>query len=292
MELICDYMRDEKSRRALNELTRKTFWFDFEGWVTGGFYEGDYIPYSFIEKGKIIANVSANRMTFEQNGVVKNYIQLGTVMTDEAFRGQGLASWLIKHVVARYENECDGIYLFGNLDAAGFYRKLDFKEGCQYSYRVKDEYLSLGKAGAAFRPVDAADSEMKKRYQDAVRKSAVNSSFEQINKYGLQLFYTAGMENVFYAEDIDCFIVAEREGEGLFLKSVICGRKAGLADILKRIGGDIKACRLGYTPLPEDMEMCHAERFDGGDDYRFFYRGDELESVERDRLFFPALSHA
>ena len=63
----------------------------FESWVTGGYFEGDYIPYSFMEEGKIIANVSANKMTFLQNGVERNYIQIGTVMTDEAYRRQGLA---------------------------------------------------------------------------------------------------------------------------------------------------------------------------------------------------------
>lgn len=86
MELVSDYMRDDTMRHALNELTRKTFYFDFEDWVTWGYFEGDYIPYSFIEAGKMIANVSANRMTFLQNGVERNYIQIGTVMTDEAYR--------------------------------------------------------------------------------------------------------------------------------------------------------------------------------------------------------------
>ena len=33
MELICDYMKDGDLRRKLNHLTRKTFGFDFEGWV-------------------------------------------------------------------------------------------------------------------------------------------------------------------------------------------------------------------------------------------------------------------
>ena len=83
-------MRDDTLRHALNDLTKKTFGFDFEGWVTGGYFEGDYIPYSLIEDGKIISNVSANRMTFLQNGVDRNYIQIGTVMTDEAYRRQGL----------------------------------------------------------------------------------------------------------------------------------------------------------------------------------------------------------
>lgn len=46
MELVSDYMREDTMRHALNELTRKTFFFDFEDWVTGGYFEGDYIPYS------------------------------------------------------------------------------------------------------------------------------------------------------------------------------------------------------------------------------------------------------
>lgn len=57
MELVSDYMRDDTLRHALSELAKKTFWIDFEDWVTGGYLEGDYIPYSFMEDGKIISNV-------------------------------------------------------------------------------------------------------------------------------------------------------------------------------------------------------------------------------------------
>ena len=41
MQLISDYMLDENSRHMLNDLTTKVFGFDFEGWVTGGYFEGD-----------------------------------------------------------------------------------------------------------------------------------------------------------------------------------------------------------------------------------------------------------
>lgn len=34
---------------------------------------------------------------------------------------------------------------------------------------------------------------MKQKYIDAVRRSAVNSSLEQVNKFGLQMFYTADL---------------------------------------------------------------------------------------------------
>jgi len=40
------------------------------------------------------------------------------------------------------------------------------------------------------------------------------------------------------------------------------------------------------------MEMCDAKSFDGGDDYRFFYIGRELESIEKEKRYFPEFSHA
>ena len=92
MEMISNYMRDDDSRHMLNKLTRKTFGFDFEGWVTNGYFEGEYIPYSLVEEGTMLSNVSANRMRVLQNGEEKFYIQIGTVMTDEDYRKRGLAA--------------------------------------------------------------------------------------------------------------------------------------------------------------------------------------------------------
>lgn len=122
MEQIHNYMEDAVLRHKLNDLTQKTFGFDFENWVTGGYFEGDYIPYSFMEHGKVVSNVSANRMQFIQNGVTREFIQIGTVMTDKAYQNQGLAKKLMEHVMAQYEGRCDGIYLFSDLGALGFYR--------------------------------------------------------------------------------------------------------------------------------------------------------------------------
>ena len=292
MELVSDYMHDDTLRHALNELTRKTFCFDFESWVMGGYFKGDYIPYSFMENDKIISNVSANRMTFLQNGVEKHYIQIGTVMTDENYRKQGLAKKLIEHVIKQYENECDGFYLFANLSAVDFYDKCGFSKEMEYRYAVKEEFCGKKPTGEIFMPVNTADEQMKQKYMNMVRCSASNSSLEQLSKFGLQMFYTADMENVYYAKDLDCFIVAEMEEDTLLLQSIICENKVLLSDVLSRIGGKYHKCRLGFTPVQKDMHMCIAERYDGSDDYRLFYRGQEMESIEREKLYFPELSHA
>lgn len=290
MELISNYMLNEDSRHMLNDLTRKTFGFDFEGWVTKGYFEGEYIPYSLTEGGVMLSNVSANRMRFLQNGTDRYYIQLGTVMTDEDHRRQGLAARIMKRVIAEYENECDGIYLFGNLESLGFYEKMGFKTMDQYRYFVKNEFIGRDDSKEAFVALSELDDAYKDRYLDMVRNCRDLSSFAQTNKYGLQMFYTGEFDNVFYAKDIDCFIVIEQE-DGTVLQSVLCKENVPLAEVIKRI--DLQeGCALGFTPLPSDIDICTCEKYDGADDYRLFYIGKELESIERDRLYFPDLSHA
>ena len=292
MELVSNYMRDDALRHALNDLTKKTFGFDFEDWVTGGYFEGDYIPYSFIEDGKIISNVSANRMTFLQNGVEKNYIQIGTVMTDKAYRRQGLAKKLMDQVVKQYKDSCDGFYLFANLDAVDFYDKCGFSKETEYRYSIKNEFCMKKSAGEIFMPVNTGDKQMKQKYMDMVRRSAVNSSLEQLNKFGLQMFYTADMENIYYAKDMDCFIVADMEENTLLLQSIICVKTGNKNKPDAKDAEEYHKCQLGFTPALKDMDICVAEQYDGADDYRLFYLGEQLKSIENEKLYFPELSHA
>ncbi len=300
MQLIKDYMRDDTLRHALNELTRETFYFDFENWVTGGYYEGDYIPYSYEENGKLIANASANRMEFLQNGEVKHYIQIGTVMTRKDCRKQGYGRQLIEHIIEEYKDNCDGIYLYGNLDALGFYDKLGFKRGIQYRYTLKEDAAAKIKEqkkkeeGLVSKEVfcPAAGETHKARYQSMVRESAANSALEQINKFGLQLFYTADMEQIYYSEELDCYIAMEQQDTTLCLQSVTAAKRIPLEEILCRIPAEYDRLVLGFTPCKEDATLFDCEAYDGEEDYRFFFLGEALKSIETEKLYFPEFSHA
>ena len=290
MELIYDYIKNDALRHELNALTQKTFGFDFENWVTAGYFQGDYIPYSFEENGKLLANVSANKMCFMQKGVRKNYIQIGTVMTDEFYRKQGLAKRLMEYVIKEYKDRCDGIYLFANLGALDFYRKLGFKEGLQYQYVLKNGWKPDAKS--SFIKVDPQDEKIKLCYLDAVKDSVVVSAFEHTNKFGLQMFYTANLENVYYAADLDLFAVMEKENGTLMLQSIIGKKQVSLQDVIDRIDAEYDRLQLGFTPRDGDVDMFEASSYDGGEDYRLFYLGEDLESIEKEKLFFPVLSHA
>lgn len=283
----------------MNALTEETFCFNFESWVTKGYFEGDYIPYSFEENGKIISNVSVNRMYFVQNGERRYYIQLGTVMTASDHRNQGLARKLMEQVLEEYDGKCDGIYLFANLSALDFYRKMGFIEGAQYQYTLREDVRlsaqkkSLEKAsGKGFVKVDPADADMKNSYMEAVRSGVVNGALEQENKYGLQMFYTADLENVYYSEELNCFAVMEEDDDTLELQSLISTEYVALEKVICQIPFSYKALTLGFAPRQEERNLFDRHLYLGGDDYRLFYRGNNLESIEQEKLYFPALSHA
>lgn len=292
MELVFDYMRDAPLRHSLNALTQQVFGFNFEAWVTGGYFEGDYIPYSFVENGQMVANVSANRMHFLQNGVPKYYVQLGTVMTAASHRRQGLAAKLLTHVIQTYQDRCDGIYLFGNLSALGFYRKAGFAQGTQYRYTCKADLTALPRAPHPFIKAAADDVSLRQRYMDAVRNSAPHAALEQTNRFGLQMFYTADLAQVYYAADLDCFAVMETNGDTLELQSVICRQRIPLKEVLARIDTPCCHLRLGFAPCGADAPLFTAAPYDGGADYRLFCDQKMLQGLGREKLFFPVLSHA
>ena len=285
MEYVFDYMGDPELRHGLNTLTRDTFGFDFEGWVAAGDWEGDYVPHSLREGGRTLSNVSANRMVFSLDGQEMRCWQLGTVMTAKDRRNEGLAARLMDKVVSLYGNDGEGIYLFGNLNAVGFYRKMGFEPITETRYTVRELPSVLS-------PLRPARQEDLPAYIRAVRSAHPNARLDQVNRYGLQMFYTRSLENVYCDPKEDIWIVLEAEGEEACLKSVICPRPLSLAEILPRLPVRCEKLRLGFAPLPGDEALCDSEPYDGGDDYRLMIRGDGLRRIQEERLIFPALSHA
>lgn len=297
MEFVKHYMADDGLRAALNALTRQTFGFDFEKWVAGGGWEGDYLPYSLMEGGRMLANVSANRMRFLQNGQERRYIQIGTVMTDRAYRRRGLAAQLMRAAMDDLRGECDGFYLFGNLSALGFYDKLGFSRitETRYALRADAQQTALTRAKqregtALFQPVDRADEAVAARYRQALAAGVPYAALEHVNRRSLHLFYTMSMKTVRYCAELDAFCVLADEDGQMVLQSVVCARRLPLAEILSRI--DVPVAALGFAPEASDAALFDAHPWDGGEDYRLFILGDSLRDVQAKGLCFPALSHA
>lgn len=132
-----------------------------------------------------------------------------------------------------YEGKCDGIYLFGNLSALGFYRKLGFREGVQYRYRlIKRHFIH----DDAFFPVND-DPRLLAQYRIAARQSLPCGAFAQLNGWALQMFYTADGDDVYYLPKPDCFVVLSDEKTSLTLKNVVSSRQIPLQELLPYLPG-------------------------------------------------------
>ena len=311
MRLIRDYMQDAAARAALGALTQAAFGFDFEAWAARGFCaHGAYVPYSFEEDGRILSNVSVNRMEFCLNGEKRRWLQLGTVATREDMRGRGLARRLVEIALADSMDGCDGVYLFANPEAAGFYEKCGFTRGIEYrSFPRAEAYLNTDArlssmrergdscaearldTGVRFVLVNPGDERALAAYQRAVHETEPYAALWQENGFGLAMFYTMNAENAYYCPALDAHAVVE-DGS---LNAVLARNMPLLRAVLAALAASENVetpTVIGFTPRPEDADACVREPWDGGDDYRLYGRGRVLEEIAANRLCFPALSHA
>ena len=205
---------------------------------------------------------------------------------------------------------CDGVYLFANPEAAGFYEKCGFTRGTEYrSFPRAEAYLNTDArlsslrergdsraearldTGARFVPVNPGDERALAAYQRAVHETEPYAALWQENGFGLAMFYTMNAENAYYCPALDAHAVVE-DGS---LNAVFARNMPLLRAVLAALAASENVetpTVIGFTPRPEDADACVREPWDGGDDYRLYGRGRVLEEIAATRLCFPALSHA
>ena len=135
-EFKCGYRDEEVIRESFNCLTEETYGFNFRDWYDRGYWQDRYLPYSLLDQGEVVANISVNVMDFIILDERKCYIQIGTVMTKENYRYLGLSRALMERILEEWESQCDLIYLFANDSVLDFYPKFGFKPMIQYQYET------------------------------------------------------------------------------------------------------------------------------------------------------------
>jgi predicted GNAT family N-acyltransferase len=284
---ITDYKNNDKLRKSFNELTEKTFGINFIDWYSNGFWDEKYILHSLLDDEKVVSNVFVNLIDFDIDGTKKHYIQLGTIMTDEDYRGQGLSRYLMEKVIDEYKDKADGIYLFGNNSVINFYPRFGFVKGKEYQYSKSiDSTSNVNK----IEHVNMSDKTNWKNLLNAVKNSVSNDRFTMDN-LGILAFYVTGFmnESVYYLAGEDVYIIADVEEENLFIHKVIASHKVDLENVISSFGSGIKKVTLGFTPndvKEYNIEELHIKNC------TLFILGKDLENIEKKKLMFPTLSHA
>ena len=285
-QIIKNYRDNDKLRKSFNTLAEKTFGINFEDWYQNGYWTERYNPHSIVVDEKVVANVSVNRTPFAVNGEIKNYIQLGTVMTDKEYRNRGLIREIMEDIFREYGDQAEGIYLFAGDAVHNFYPKFGFSQKKQYEYVRK---ISESK-DKRFQKISMRDKAAWDSIQEKIQNSYHQSAFEMLDNSQLNMFYITKymQENVFYSEELDTYVVAECEDGTAVISMVISDREQDLVRIVEGFGPGINEVKLGFTPkntkgfvLREVMQ----------EDTTLFMKGN-LDIVEEEKLMFPLLAHA
>jgi predicted GNAT family N-acyltransferase len=283
---ITNYKNNDILRKSFNELTEKTYSFNFVEWFQNGFWDENYIPYSLTDGEKIIANVSVNRMKFTLDGTEKRYIQIGTVMTDKAYGGQGLSRYLMERVIKEYIDKVDGIYLFANDQVLNFYPKFGFTKTKEYQY---SKIVNI-KNSKQIEHVDMADMVNRNKFLKTA-KSCVNNEKFAMHNFGLIAFMTIGpmINKIYYCPSEETYVIADIEEGNLLVHQIISLHKVNLDNVIHSFGSSIYKVYLGFTPYDSMGYEINEYR---EEDCTLFCLGNDFENMDKRKLMFPTLSHA
>ena len=281
-------------RKSFNELTQKVFGFDFEDWYQSGHWGDLYIPHVLVDGEKVVSNVSVNLIQFAVDGTQKNYIQIGTVMTDPEYRGQGLNREIMERILKEYAGKVDGIYLFGNDSVVNYYPKFGFKPSKEYEYYMpcskRENLLSY-----TLEKVDLSDKDQCTRLYDFITSCAditpQNDALYMNENLGLYQFWFAADcgDSIYYLPEADAYVVADLQEQTLCINQIWGKARLDLARLVASFEGDITEAVFGFTPAQNENLLVREHK---EEDCTLFIIGEDLKRIERDKMMFPILSHA
>ena len=282
-----NYRENERLRKEYNKLTKKTYGFDFEIWYQDGFWGEGHVPYTLFDGESAVSNVSVNKMKFSILGEEKNYIQIGTVMTNDAYKNLGLNRYLLKRAIDETKSGCDLIYLFANKSVLDFYPKFGFRETKEYNYFKNINYL---KTNIQVKKLDMNNAENKKFLYEKVKSSISLSKVSMMENPELIMFYCISFmkSSVWYIESIDTVVIAKYNGNLLYIYDIFSSRKIRLDSIINIMSlPETEKAVLGFAPDEDGFQNSeHTDR----DSVLFVYGGDKV-IFDYSELKFPGLSH-
>lgn len=286
---VNNFKDNDEFRNSFNSLTKKTYGFDFEEWYQNGYWQDRYIPYALLDGNKVVSNVSVNVIDFIVKGEKKRYIQIGTVMTDQEYRKQGLNRFLLEKVLEDWEGKCDLIYLFANDSVIDFYPKFGFVSAPEFQSTKK---ISVENSTSLAKRLNMSEDADRNFLVSIINKSVALSQLAMYDNTSLIMFYCTSFmdEDVYYIQDLDTIVIADYDEDVLYLNDVFSKTDTSIDDIISAmVIKEIKQVVLGFTPNDTtlfDVTLLKEE------DTTLFVKNDHKEFFKNNKVMFPVLSHA
>lgn len=251
MKLVSDYRENETLRKSFMQLSVDIFGLDFESWHEHGYWGERYIPFSYADGGRIIANVSVNELNFIIEGKSFKALQIGTVMTHPEYRNKGLSASLMNHVLDVYKGTYDFMYLFANDSVLDFYPKFGFEKIEEYQYSTR---ISTGQGGLNLRKLELAHD------LDLIEKTVygrvpVSKTFSTANSSGITMYHILNVftDHLYYHGEEEAVVIFTRDDRTVQLYDIISTAPVNIKEIIACLG-DMDKIDFHFTPGFSDLQ--------------------------------------
>ena len=285
---IDNNIRENKEvRLSFDKLAQKTFDLSFEDWYQNGYWTEKYIPYVLLDGERVVSNVSVSIVDTVWQNEKKRYVQLGTIMTDSEYRGQGLSRLLMEQVLEEWKDKCNAIYLYANDTVLDFYPKFGFVKADEYQCQI-----SITSQNKAVRKLDMSNAADRELLLEKYKKSNPFSALSMIDNVGLLMFYCTQFmkDGVYHVEDCDAVVIAMEDGGNLICFDIFCDGNHAMNDVLAIVASDDTTnVVLGFSP--KSTANCQVTLFQE-EDTTLFVLANKENIFADNQVMFPLLSHA
>lgn len=291
-QFITNYKHNDILRNSFHSLTQKIYHFDFEQWYKSGYWSDTCMLYSLLHDNTVISHITVNIIDFVILGERKRFVQLGTVMTDEYYRNQGLSGFLIQKVMEEWNNKCDIIYLFANDSVLNYYPK--------FGFTAVSEYQAIKKITKSYSPYSFRKLNLDNKCDiELLHKTAKNnfpqSKISMVNNVGLVMFYCnyfelfSFRENLYLIQSLNAIAVAEYEDDTLIIYDILSPQKINIEEVISVLSTD-KTSFVILRFMPSNCENYEISIYKE-DDSTLFVTSAKSSIFEDNKLIFPILSH-
>lgn len=293
LQLVSGYKLDGKYGESFNRLATTVFGIDFRDWYEKGFWSDRYVCHSYVDGKKVIANVSTYKMDMVIAGEQKTAIQIGTVMTDPAYRGNGLAAKLMLTVLAQYERSADFTFLFANESVRDFYPKFGFRVQPESRFSIA---VSHGNASNTIGMKQLHPATMPEDLQlilGIFSKRKLSPILDVIHTEPLLSFYCLSefCENIYYLQPLHSIAIFRIVEGTLHLYDVIRSHDFPFRRLMDYLGrSDIQKVVFHFTPDFKDLKPVAERKQQSGNTNMLFVKS--ITDPFPETFTIPILAHS
>jgi ribosomal protein S18 acetylase RimI-like enzyme len=283
---FCENYRDNEAlRAAFFDFSEIIFsGIDFRLWFAKGYWRNSYIPFSIIENGRIVSNVSITKMNILLNGQPVRGIQIGTVGTIPEYCGQGLSRLLMERVLKKYNDRTDLFFLFANESVVDFYPKFGFRNIKEAVFKAKNRNLELNYSA---RKLDIGLDKNFKIITNLVENRRTITRHFGAENYGfITMWHVLNIfpRNLFFLDDDSILFIITEDGDILHVWDIIYTEPFDISTAIPKIIQNDKIKSIHYH-LPPDQVPFSYDEVELNNDSLLFVRGSF--TIKDDYFKFP-----